>query len=161
MEIILSKIDLANISIAGMTWNPNLPSKETCFETLNTTLELGANFWNAGEIYGTEEYNSCHLLQAYFEKYPQNADKVLLSIKGANIPGQWTPDGSEENIRRSVDECLRVLKGTKSIDIFQCARQDPNTTVEQTVTILAKLIKEGKIGGIGLSEVDAETIRRA
>lgn len=144
-----------------MTWNPTPPPKETCFETLNTALDLGANFWNAGELYGTPDYNSCHLLQAYFEKYPQNADKVLLSIKGANKPGQLVPDGSEENIRRSVDECLRILKGTKSIDIFECARQDPNTTVEQSVTILAKLVKEGKIGGIGLSEVDAETIRRA
>ncbi|OKL59833.1 hypothetical protein UA08_04463 [Talaromyces atroroseus] len=144
-----------------MTWNPTPPSKETCFETLNTAIELGANLWNAGELYGTPEYNSCHLLQAYFEKYPQNADKVVLSIKGANLPGQLTPDGSEENIRRSVDECLRNLKGTKSIDIFECARQDPKTTVEQSVTILAKLVKEGKIKGIGLSEVDAETIRRA
>jgi pyridoxine 4-dehydrogenase len=144
-----------------MTWNPAPPSKETCFETLNTALELGANFWNGGEIYGTSNYNSCHLLQAYFEKYPQNADKVLLSIKGGTVKDGLQPDGSEENIRRSVDDCLKVLKGTKKIDIFECARQDPNTTVEQTVTILAKLVEEGKIGGIGLSEVNAETIRRA
>jgi pyridoxine 4-dehydrogenase len=76
-------------------------------------------------------------------------------------PGELVPDGSEENIRRSVDECLRVLDGKKTIDIFECARQDPNTTIEQTVTILAQLVKEGKIKGIGLSEVNAETIRRA
>lgn len=144
-----------------MTWNPKPPSKETCFETLNTAVELGANFWNAGELYGTAEYNSCHLLQAYFEKYPQNADKIVLSIKGGLAKGEFRPDGSEENLRRSVDDCLQILKGTKSIDIFECARQDPNTTIEQTVTILAKLVQEGKIGGIGLSEVDAETIRRA
>jgi len=85
----------------------------------------------------------------------------LLSIKGGLAKNEFRPDGSEENLRRSVDDCLKALKGTKSIDIFECARQDPNTTIEQTVTILAKLVKEGKIGGIGLSEVDAETIRRA
>lgn len=130
-------------------------------ETLNTALEYGANLWNAGELYGTPEYHSCHLLNAYFTKYPQNSDKVVLSIKGGNVPGKLQPNGSEENIRRSVDDCLKILNGTKSIDIFECARQDPNTTVEQTVTILAKLVKEGKIGGIGLSEVDAATIRRA
>lgn len=144
-----------------MTWNPVPPPKEQCFETLNTALELGSNFWNGGEIYGTPEYNSLHLLNEYFTKYPENADKVVLSIKGGMKPGQLVPDGSEANIRRSVDECVRLLDGKKKIDIFECARQDPKTSVEQTVAILAELVKEGKIGGIGLSEVDAETIRRA
>ncbi|KAF5014777.1 hypothetical protein F66182_14120, partial [Fusarium sp. NRRL 66182] len=78
-----------------MTWNPLPPSKETCFETLNTALELGANFWNAGGIYGTSNYSSCHLLQAYFEKYPQNADKVVLGIKGGTVKDGLQPDGSE------------------------------------------------------------------
>lgn len=144
-----------------MTWNPTPPSREVCFETLDTALELGANLWNGGEFYGTPDNHSCHLLKEYFTKNPQNAEKVVLSIKGGLARGEFRPDGSEKNIRASVDECLRVLDGTKSIDIFECARQDPNTTVEQTVTVLAQLIKEGKIGGIGLSEVDAETIRRA
>lgn len=128
---------------------------------MNTALDLGSNFWNGGELYGTPDYNSLHLLNRYFTKFPEKADKVVLSIKGCLKQGQLVPDGSEANIRRSVDECLRILDGKKSIDIFECARQDPNATVEQTVTILAQLVKEGKIGGIGLSEVDADTIRRA
>ncbi|KAF7719369.1 Aldo/keto reductase family protein [Penicillium ucsense] len=144
-----------------MTWQPQPPSQEVCFETLNKTLELGANFWNAGELYGTPEYNSLHLLNKYFSKYPQNADKVVLSIKGGLKPGELAPDGSEKNLRRSVDECLRVLDGKKTIDIFEAARQDPNYPVEHTVEVLAQYVQEGKIGGIGLSEVDAETIRRA
>lgn len=144
-----------------MTWNPQPPSQDVCFETLNKTLELGANFWNGGELYGTPEYNSLHLLNKYFTKYPENAEKVVLSIKGGLKVGQLIPDGSEENIRRSVDECLRLLDGKKKLDIFECARQDPKFPVEHTVEVLAKYVKEGKIGGIGLSEVDAETIRRA
>ncbi|KAJ5860444.1 uncharacterized protein N7529_007754 [Penicillium soppii] len=145
----------------GMTWRPQPPAQEVCFETLNTTLELGANFWNGGELYGTPEYNSLHLLNKYFTKYPENAEKVVLSIKGGLKKGVLIPDGSEENIRRSVDECLRLLDGKKKIDIFECARQDPQVPVEQTIDVLAQYVKEGKIGGIGLSEVDAGTIRRA
>ncbi|PWY65418.1 pyridoxal reductase [Aspergillus eucalypticola CBS 122712] len=144
-----------------MTWVPQPPSHEQCFETLNTALKLGANFWNAGELYGTPDYNSCHLLNKYFIKYPENADKVVLSIKGGTKRGELIPDSSEANIRRSVEECLRVLDGKKVIDIFQCARQDPNVPVEQQVTVLAQFVKEGKIRSIGLSEVDADTIRRA
>ncbi|KAL4893933.1 NADP-dependent oxidoreductase domain-containing protein [Aspergillus ambiguus] len=144
-----------------MTWVPQPPPQEQCFDALNTSLKLGANFWNAGELYGTPEYNSLHLLNKYFAAHPDKAHEVVLSIKGGLKVGQLAPDGSEANIRRSVDECLRVLDGRKTIDIFECARQDPTTTVEQTVSVLAQLKKEGKIGGIGLSEVDAETIRRA
>ncbi|KAJ5131948.1 hypothetical protein N7448_006106 [Penicillium atrosanguineum] len=144
-----------------MTWQAQPPAQEVCFETLNKTLELGANFWNGGELYGTPEYNSMHLLNKYFTKYPENADKVVLSVKGGLKVGQLGPDGSEENIRRSVDNCVRLLDGKKKIDIFECARQDPNFPVERTIEVLAELVKEGKIGGIGLSEVDAETIRRA
>ena len=71
------------------------------------------------------------------------------------------PDGSEENVRRSVDNCLRMLDGTKKLDIFECARVDPNTPIETTIGVLATYVKEGKLGGISLSEVKAETIRRA
>ncbi|KAK2791900.1 Pyridoxine 4-dehydrogenase [Onygenales sp. PD_12] len=128
---------------------------------LDRALEIGANFWNAGELYGTAEYNSLHMLHDYFVKHPDAADKVVLSVKGALIPGTLKPDGSEQNIRRSVDECLRVLDGTKEIDIFECARVDPAYSIEETVGVLAKLVKEGKFKSIGLSEVNAETIRRA
>lgn len=152
---------LASLTYTGMTWTPTPPPQSQCFQTLTTTLTHGANFWNAGELYGTPEYNSLHLLNAYFTQHPEQAEQVVLSIKGGLLPGQLVPDGSEANIRRSVDECLRVLDGKKGIDIFECARQDPKTSVEQTVSVLGQLVKEGKIGGVGLSEVDAETIRRA
>lgn len=128
---------------------------------MRVSLATGANFWNGGELYGTPERNSLHLLNEYFTKYPEDAEKVVLSIKGGLVPGEMRPDGSEKNVRRSVDECVRVLDGKKTVDIFECARLDPNTPVEETVRVLGKLVKEGKIKGIGLSEVDAETIRRA
>lgn len=146
---------------SGMTWVADPPAQDVCFETLNKTLGLGSNFWNGGELYGTPDYNSLHLLNKYFTQYPENADKVVLSIKGGLKVGQLIPDGSEENIRRSVDNSLRLLDGKKKIDIFECARQDPKFPVEHTMEVLAQYVKEGKIGGIGLSEVDAETIRRA
>ena len=97
----------------------------------------------------------------YFRQYPENAEKVVLNVKGGRKNGGLTPDGSRENIRRSVEDCLAVLDGTKTIDVFECARQDPSTPIEDTVGSLAELVKEGKIGAIALCEVKAETIRRA
>jgi pyridoxine 4-dehydrogenase len=128
---------------------------------MRTALKTGANFWNGGELYGTPERNSLHLLNEYFTQYPEDAEKVVLSIKGGLAPGEPRPDGSEKNVRRSVDECVRVLEGKKIVDIFECARVDPNTPIEETIRVLAELVKEGKIKGIGLSEVGSQTIRRA
>lgn len=126
---------------------------------MRAALSLGANFWNGGEIYGPPDANSLQLLNRYFTEYPKDADKVVLSIKGA--ADEKGPTGTEEGVRKSVDNCLKLLDGKKKLDIFECARVDPNTPIETTITVLAELVKEEKIGGISLSEVKAETIRRA
>ncbi|KAI9851821.1 MAG: Pyridoxine 4-dehydrogenase [Thelocarpon superellum] len=155
------KIGVTGFGLMGLTWRPTPTPTEEAIKVMKAALEAGANFWNAGELYGTPEYNSLHLLHAYFTKYPADAEKVVLSIKGGLKPGALAPDGSEQNVRRSVDECLRVLDGTKFIDIFECARVDPKVPLETNIEVLASYVKEGTIGGIGLSEVEADHIRRA
>lgn len=73
-----------------------------------------------------------------------------------------SPDGSPEGVRRSIDNCLNLLKGKKSIDIFKCARVDHETPIETTLTTMEEeYVRTGKIGGIGLSEVSAATIEKA
>lgn len=56
---------------------------------------------------------------------------------------------------------MRVLDGTKTIDLYENARVDPKVPIETSIGALAQLIKEGKIGSYGLSEANATTIRRA
>jgi pyridoxine 4-dehydrogenase len=86
---------------------------------------------------------------------------VVLSVKGAYDGATQSPAASPEQIRASVDKCLTLLDGLKSIDLFEPARVDPNVPIEESVEALAQLINEGKIGSYGLSEVNAQTIRRA
>ena len=126
---------------------------------MKAALASGSNFWNGGEFYGPKDANSLHLLHDYFTRYPEDADKVVLSIKGA--AEHFTPTGDKAGVTRSIEECLKVLDGTKKIDIFQCARVDPKVPIEETIGYLAEFVKAGKIGGIGLSEAGASTIRRA
>jgi len=146
----------------GFTWRPNPCSQEQAFEAMREALQSGCNFWNGGEFYGPPEYNSPVLLERYFEKYPEDAEKVILSIKGAVSATGTGPDGSPENIRRSMDTVLKQLNGRKKLDIFECARRDPNTPLEVTFGILQnEYIKTGKLGGISLSEVSASTIHEA
>lgn len=129
---------------------------------MRTALKNGSNFWNGGEFYGPPEYNSAVLLERYFEKYPEDADKVVLSIKGAaGARLEKGADGSPEEIRRSMDATLSQLNGRKKIDIFECARRDPKVDLKVTFGELQKYIDAGKLGGISLSEVNAQTIHDA
>ncbi|WYZ42838.1 hypothetical protein EsH8_VI_000537 [Colletotrichum jinshuiense] len=148
--------------LMGLTWRAKPPSDEQAFEAMRAALQNGNNFWNGGEFYGTPEHNSMVLLERYFAKYPEDADKVVLSIKGGVNLQKFVPDGSPEGIRTSLDNVISQLKGRKKVDIFECARRDKNTPLEVTFGVLQKeYIDTGKLGGICLSEVSAETIHEA
>lgn len=65
------------------------------------------------------------------------------------------------NLRRSVDSINAKLRGTKSLDLFECARVDPEYPIEDQMKTLSTLQKEGKFDHIGLSECSAATVERA
>lgn len=68
---------------------------------------------------------------------------------------------STQNLRRSVIAVNEALRGTKRVDLFQCARVDPSRPIEEVIRDLQALIKEGLFDHIGMSECSAETLRRA
>ena len=95
---------------------------------MNAAIDNGATFWNAGVFYGrgpNGEPENIKLIARFFAKYPELAEKVFLSVKGG-LNG-WTPDGSAEFLREDVDGVLKYLDGKKKLDLFECARVDPNT----------------------------------
>ena len=159
--IVDRKIGLTGFGLMGLTRPQAMLPQEESFAAMSAALENGATYWNGGEFYGTPEYNTLHLVHEFFTKYPQHANEVVLCVKGNRTPGSLEFDGSEKGVRRSVDECLRVLGDAKMLDIFECARVDLRIPIEETVGVLAHYVKEGRLRGIGLSEVRAETIRRA
>ncbi|KAH8807600.1 NADP-dependent oxidoreductase domain-containing protein [Xylogone sp. PMI_703] len=134
---------------------------ESAVKVMKTALDNGANYWNGGTFYGPPDKNSLVLINAYFTKYPEDRDKVVINIKGGVNLAAFIPDNSEENLRETIDQCLKVLDGKHKLDVFECGRVDPNVPIEDEIRFLASLVKEGKIDGIGLSEVNANTIRRA
>jgi len=158
-QLVGKEVGPIGYGLMGFTWRPNPAPEEQAFKAMRASLAAGCNFWNAGEFYGTEEYNSLHLLNRYFTKYPEDASKVVLSIKGCLH--NMAPDGTPEGVKRSVENCLKVLDGKKSIDIFESARVDPKTPIETTLKALEEYVKAGKIGGIALSEVGADTLKKA
>ena len=143
----------------NLTWADPAPPRSQSLETMKAAYEAGATFWNGGHFYGSRTYNSAHLIHDYFTTHSEHADKIVLSIKGT--AGFGGPDNSEDNIRHCVEDSLRIIGGVKTIDIFQCGRIDSRVPVEDNMRVLESLRREGKIRGIGLTEVSADTIRRA
>ena len=126
---------------------------------MKTALNNGASFWNGAEFYGPPTANSLQLLNHYFTQHPEDKDTVVLSIKGCL--GASGPDCSRDGVKKSVDNCLNILQDKKFIDVFKCARVDPKVPIEESIAAIAEYVRAGKIGGIGLSEVNASTIRKA
>jgi pyridoxine 4-dehydrogenase len=138
-----------------MTWKDDVTPDEKAFNILKAALAAGVNVWNGADFYGTPDCNSLHSMNRYFNAYPEDADKVVLTLKSGVVDMRtFTMDGSPVGVRNFVERANTILDGKKKIDIFGCGRVDKNVPIEETVD-------EGKIGGIQLSEVNVSTIRRS
>ncbi len=135
--------------------------QDEAIAVMKAALTASANYWNAGELYGTPEWNSLHLINAYFTKYPEDANKVFISVKGCFNRAAGKPANDQDGVRTSLEYCLKTLDGKCRIDLFQAARGDPDVPIEVTVGAIAEYVKAGKVGCIGLSECSAITIRKA
>ncbi|KAJ5646474.1 aldo/keto reductase [Penicillium lividum] len=150
------------LGLMRLTWKDDVTPDEKAFKILKAALAAGVNVWNGADFYGTPESNSLHLMNRYFTRYPEDAEKVVLTIKSGIVDMRtFQMDGSPAAVRNFVDRANKILDGKKKIDIFGCGRVDKNTPIEETVGCLAELVSEGKIGGMQLSDVGSDTIRRA
>ncbi|EMD39945.1 hypothetical protein CERSUDRAFT_112185 [Gelatoporia subvermispora B] len=148
------------------TWTSTPVSDDIAFDAIKSGIDAlpqGVKmFLNGGAFYSQDGGPAnVELIARFFEKYPEYADRAFLSIKGGNRAGGSGIDCSAENLRRSVDQILTALRGTKRLDLFEPARIDPAVSVEDMMQTLAQLREEGKFDYTGLSECRAETLRRA
>ncbi|MFA5581739.1 MAG: aldo/keto reductase [Paracoccaceae bacterium] len=132
--------------------------------TLERALELGVTMYDTSDMYGRGHNES---LVGRFAQGKR--DRLVIASKFGIIRDPDGPSGSlydreldnsRDYMRKSLEASLKRL-GTDRIDIYYVHRMDPNRPVEDIIGDLADLVKEGKIRGIGLSEVSADTLRRA
>lgn len=133
---------------------------EESVKTIHRALELGVNFLDTAEMYGP--YTNEELVGKAIKG---KRDQFVIATKfgiypDPNDPNNRIIDGKPETVRRAVEGSLQRL-GIETIDLYYQHRIDPNTPVEETVEAMAKLVEEGKIRYLGLSEASAETLRRA
>lgn len=128
--------------------------------TIHRSLELGGNFLDTADLYGPLDNE-----RLVAKAIKGNRDKYIIATKfGYEIDdnGQltWQINGKKDYVKKAVERSLQNIR-TDYIDLYYLHRLDPNTPVEETVDAMAALVKEGKIGYIGLSEVSSETIKKA
>lgn len=132
-------------------------SEEDGGALLNRALDLGVTMLDTAALYGSGR-NEQLLGKTVMHRRQEFtlASKCVLDL----VDGKRILDGSPEAIAGSLDRSLQRL-GVDHIDLFHMHRLDKNVPIEESIGALARAKDAGKIGAIGLSEMSAETLRRA
>ncbi len=153
---LVSGVALGCMSMSGM-YGP--ADENESIATIHAALDAGINLLDTGDFYG-QGHNEMLIGRALKDR----RDKALLSVKFGALRG---PDGSwlgidarPVAIKNFLSYTLTRL-GVDHIDIYRPARLDPRVPIEETVGAIADLIQAGYVRYVGLSEVGAETVRKA
>lgn len=131
----------------------------TALATLDRALELGVTLFDTADMYGP--YSNEQLLGRWLAG---RREKVFIATKFGIVrtedPHARGVNGRPEYVRQSLEGSLQRL-GVERIDLYYQHRVDPDVPVEETFGALGELVREGKIGHLGICEARASTIERA
>lgn len=120
---------------------------------LHEAIELGITMFDTADAYG-DGHNETLLGRAFHDR----RHRVTIATKtGA---GTATGLGRPERLRSAIDASLRRLQ-TDHVDLYYLHRVDPTTPIEETIGAMGELVHAGKVRYLGVSEVSADTLRRA
>src|SRR5436190_5306955 len=146
------------MSMAGY-YNISAVSDAESIRTIHRALDLGVTHIDTAEIYGP--YRNEELVgRAIKGRRAQVVVATKFGLVSHSGGGPGVTDSSPQNVRAAVEGSLKRL-GTDHIDLYYQHRVDRHTPIEETVGALARLVAEGKVRHIGLSEASPDTIRRA
>ena len=133
---------------------------EESTNVVHHAFESGITFFDTADMYGP--FTNEILVGKAIKDF---RDKVTLAtkfgiVRDPNDPTKRGINGKAEYVRSAVEQSLKRLN-VEVIDLYYLHRKDPDTPIEETVGAMADLVKQGKIRGIGLSEVNADTLRKA
>lgn len=133
---------------------------EESIQTLHHALDIGVNFWDTADVYGpfTNE-------ELVGKAMKGKRGKVVLATKFGIVRDPANPqsrgfNASPAYVKSACDASLKRLQ-TDYIDLYYLHRVDASTPIEETTEAMAALVKEGKVKGIGFSEISSATLRRA
>jgi aryl-alcohol dehydrogenase-like predicted oxidoreductase len=156
----LGPVPALGLGCMGMSGMYGPAERAESLATIYSALDTGIRLLDTGDFYGAG-HNELLIGEA-LRKVPR--DDVVLSVKfGAQRgpDGAWLGfDASPAATKNALAYTLQRL-GTDHVDVYRPARLDPRVPIEDTVGAIAEMVEAGQVRHIGLSEVGAETIRRA
>ena len=157
------KLGEENLSAIGlgcmsMSHAYGVPDDDESIATLNTALDLGINFWDTADVYGSGKNE-----ELISKVLTTNREKIFIATKFGftqDSTGKMMFNGSPDYLMKAVDASLKRLQ-IETIDLYYAHRIDPNVPVEEMVGAMAQLVKAGKVRYLGLSEASVISIRKA
>jgi aryl-alcohol dehydrogenase-like predicted oxidoreductase len=154
----VSAIGLGCMSIGiADTYTSSVKDDDDAVALIEHALKLGITMLDTADIYGNSERQVGKALAG-------KRDKVVLATKFGFTTGigasERTIDGSAGYVQKACEASLQRL-GVDHIDLYYAHRVDPNVPIEETVGAMAKLVQQGKVKHLGLSEPSVATLRRA
>ena len=127
---------------------------------LHHAIELGITFWDTADMYGP--FHNEELVGKAIEGH---RDKITLATKFGVVRDESNPanrgiNGKPEYVQSACEASLKRLN-VDVIDLYYMHRRDRSIPIEDTVGAMARLVEQGKIKSLGLSEVSVDTLRKA
>ncbi|MFI0989838.1 aldo/keto reductase [Streptomyces exfoliatus] len=157
------RVSALGLGCMGMSALYGESDRAESIATLHAALDAGVTLLDTGDFYGMG-HNELLIAEALRTAPAAAREQALTSVKfGAlrTVEGGFTGyDGRPAAVKNFAAYSLQRL-GTDHIDIYRIARVDPDVPIEETVGAIAELVEAGHVRHIGLSEVGADTLRRA
>ncbi|HCB0566935.1 TPA: aldo/keto reductase [Klebsiella quasipneumoniae subsp. similipneumoniae] len=157
------QVSALGLGCMGMSFAYGGAEESQAINTIHAAVDMGVTFLDSAEVYGP--FDNEVLVGKAIKGI---RDKVQIATKfgfrilptGQGLERMAGVDSRPEHIREAVEGSLKRLN-IETIDLLYQHRVDPAVPAEEVVGTMADLVKEGKIRHIGLSEVSAQTLRRA
>jgi aryl-alcohol dehydrogenase-like predicted oxidoreductase len=157
----LGALEVSAIGLGCMSMTPiyGMPDAEEAIATLHRAPELGIDFIDTSDAYGSNGSNE----ELVGRALQGRRNNYVLATKFGNIrlpDGRPGAKGNPEYVQEACEKSLRRL-GTDHIDLYFIHRVDETVPIEDTVGAMVRLKEQGKVRHLGISEAGAPTIRRA